>query len=340
MVADDGTVLEETSYYPFGLTQKGISYTNPMPSLQNKYLYNGKEQQMELGLDSYDYGARMYNAQIGRWFQPDPVSEKYFSVSPYNYTLNNPISLFDPDGRDAIIEFDRDKEGNITGIRISSTIYISGGTSKQRTDFAKAGNDAFKKYNKLFSNKDGVDVSISITYDNIDNAGKNGIGDGNNILTLDDLENAERESQVEFGAVKTRDENGVVNGTEPDVLTSTIGNLRADAKSATGETMLHESLHLMGLMDRYSRSKAEATAGVVRGGNGKIKSNDVMAYGVSWARQKLQMSLSPLHFQNWRNYIFNPPQVQQQVNQSKGQFILKYVVDAKADKQGKLKLIN
>lgn len=81
-----------------------------------KYLYNGKEQQQDLGLDSYDYGARMYNAQIGRWFQPDPLSEKYFGVTPYNYTLNNPISLFDPDGRDAIItfEYEKDEDGNDT----------------------------------------------------------------------------------------------------------------------------------------------------------------------------------------------------------------------------------
>ena len=41
MVAGDGTVQEETSYYPFGLTQKGISTTHSTASLQNKYLYNG-----------------------------------------------------------------------------------------------------------------------------------------------------------------------------------------------------------------------------------------------------------------------------------------------------------
>ncbi|WP_396652413.1 RHS repeat-associated core domain-containing protein [Marnyiella aurantia] len=85
-------VLEVDNYYPFGLSHEHSFSLHPY-----LYKYNGKELQTDSGM--YDYGARFYMPELGRWGVVDPLAEKMTRHSPYNYAFNNPIRFIDPDGR-------------------------------------------------------------------------------------------------------------------------------------------------------------------------------------------------------------------------------------------------
>ncbi|MBW1298398.1 RHS repeat domain-containing protein, partial [Aquimarina litoralis] len=92
-------ILEENNYYPFGLQHKGYNTQITSSNAALKYKYNGKELNEELGINWHDYGARNYDATLGRWMNLDPLAENYYVISPYTYTANNPILFLDPDGK-------------------------------------------------------------------------------------------------------------------------------------------------------------------------------------------------------------------------------------------------
>ena len=100
IVFNTSGILSENHYYPFGLPIHNLSTSTAPAGKENRYLYNGKELQDDLGLNWMDYGARFYDPQIGRFHSIDNSSENYYSYTPYNYVGNNPIKRVDPDGND------------------------------------------------------------------------------------------------------------------------------------------------------------------------------------------------------------------------------------------------
>ena len=138
---DTGTVVKTSDYYPFG---KRIQVTAPVSepvggsqhasepavapvapatsvastSSPNRWHFSGKESQSFLyaNIPLLDFGARMYNPAIARWTTADPLSEKYYGISPYVYCLGNPISIIDPNGMDI---WTMDEKGNVVWVKES-----------------------------------------------------------------------------------------------------------------------------------------------------------------------------------------------------------------------------
>ncbi|HMQ00906.1 MAG TPA: RHS repeat-associated core domain-containing protein, partial [Cyclobacteriaceae bacterium] len=93
-----GALLEETHYYPFGLTMAGIS-SKAAGKLENRYkAISGNEYNTDLELNIYETLFRSYDPQIGRFWQSDPLADDYTDDSPYSYAFNNPIFWVDPLG--------------------------------------------------------------------------------------------------------------------------------------------------------------------------------------------------------------------------------------------------
>ncbi|WP_192350273.1 DUF6443 domain-containing protein [Algoriphagus sp. Y33] len=105
-------IVQETHYDPWGLELKGLGFQHGEIKA-NKYLYQGKEMMDDNSLNIYDFHARGYDPVIGRTLQLDPMSDGYYSMSPYAWVMNNPVKYMDPTG---MFSTHTDEDGNVVAV--------------------------------------------------------------------------------------------------------------------------------------------------------------------------------------------------------------------------------
>ncbi len=163
VINNSGTIIEKSHYYPTGIRFYPVSTSN---SLALPFRYNGKEFIAMNGLNWYDYGARFYDAQIGRWHVVDPLAEKYYDWTPYNYVGGNPVKRIDLFGLDWYTDKDgtyqyKDNVKSQDDLRrgqtyIGATYSIKDENGNVTTDYRKDSSIYFtnqtQAYNRMWNN--------------------------------------------------------------------------------------------------------------------------------------------------------------------------------------------
>jgi RHS repeat-associated protein len=94
IVDNSGNIKEQKDFYAFGMEHQNPNLMNST----NRWGFSGKEKQTTANINYLDFGARMYDEFLGRWFVQDPLAEKYYFISQYAYCGNSPVKYIDIQG--------------------------------------------------------------------------------------------------------------------------------------------------------------------------------------------------------------------------------------------------
>ena len=208
-----------------------------------RYGFNGMERDDEVkgSGNSYDFGARMYDSRLGRWFATDPSEAKYAYLSTYNFSRNNPILFVDPDGKDARVSLT--KSNGVTTIKLSTTLRVAKGTSQAQIDQMQSSANKYLNDQKVSLEKDGKQYNIEFEV----TVAEGDLMNGDNIVNIGNGR-SHAHATGEFKDINTETNTGTMSIDIPNEITLNEGSL-------VGNTTAHEVLHLFGLADRYRKQK-------------------------------------------------------------------------------------
>lgn len=297
-------VVQVNDYYPFGLTFNSYSREN---SVENRYQVTGKEIQNELGLRWNDFGARMYMSEIGIWMTKDPHSENYMNMSPFSYCVANPVNFVDPDGKDVIFNITRDRGGNITGVTLSATVYITGvGATQERADELNKAVPSVFKSRKV----NGVNISFNIKYKYAASISKKDLTQGDNVLNFVNVPSTRDDrSKVPGAMIERTNSDGLIQRT---YFSGRFGEIKSDNWDKN-RTIFHETLHFMGLEDRYYEDEQESWEGFENDIMGANRSTKI---GYDHYEAYYRRGTDPTITQKYRRGFLNKTMVDRDANGS------------------------
>jgi RHS repeat-associated protein len=197
VVDEKGTIEQINHYYPFG----GLMGESKNISSNQRYKYNGKELDRMNGLDSYDYGARLHNAPVGRWMSVDPLAEVDYNISPYVYCGDNPVIYTDPTGK--VFGIDNVIGGLASGAIEVGTQIIGQriGNERYHITWSKVGvavAEGFITSGASTGVRVATKVASALANSYIDNKGKGGYKE---VQTIEDRDALQSTQRLETGCI-------------------------------------------------------------------------------------------------------------------------------------------
>ncbi len=144
VISQSGTVEETSHYYPFGGVFASAGNVQP-------YKYNGKELDTKKGLNWYDYGARHYDAVLGRFITVDVLYDKHFKVSPYVYCGNEPVGRIDPDGNDWRVQTHYNRETDKIEYKITVRAALINNSNNKELDIKTLAGQIVEQVNAAYT---------------------------------------------------------------------------------------------------------------------------------------------------------------------------------------------
>ena len=144
VISQSGTVEEMSHYYPFGGVFASAGNVQP-------YKYNGKELDTKKGLNWYDYGARHYDAVLGRFITVDALYDKHFKVSPYVYCGNEPVGRIDPDGNDWRVQTHYNRETDKIEYKITVRAALINNSNNKELDIKTLAGQIVEQVNAAYT---------------------------------------------------------------------------------------------------------------------------------------------------------------------------------------------
>ncbi len=267
-------ISSASDYYPFGAPITGRSFS----STEYRFGFNTQEKTDEIAGPGNHNTATFweYDTRLDRRWNIDPVTKPWESL--YAYLSDNPLLLNDPNGNDYVLTTKKNQDGKITHVKVSAKIYINGvGSSANRAkELTMSANETYKT-----KTVDGVEVRFDVQYVYSPNKTTGDLNSvlGENLLIF--YKRAEPDNGPERSHI-----NSFTHPSSPVIYTGNNGVINGSGKS--NYTVMHESLHLIGLSDRYG-ANVVANIGY---------ENDIMG-----AADK--MTLNTSHYRNIIEYTQN-----------------------------------